>query len=367
MDDVDLLSARGPVVSELLQKAPVRLVQFTGITTVAAAAVAAAAVAAHAVAAAAVAAAAVAAAAVAAVALFSARDTTIFVVWSSKVASELSVLMEGRVKVEDGGFNWKILCGDVDPQDADYIAWQSDQDAYALSGQKCSAQSLLLVHRNWVALGLLKKLREQAARRRVEDLTISPLLSLTNEDIQAHVNVCTKAALVVTALMELPGSRLLFGGKPVEGFKPPEGFGLFQPTAIQLPLKLLLEDENARKLATTEVFGPLQVIVEWADGDEASVASLTQQLPHHLTAAVVSRAAHTLQFFLQASGNGTTYAGIRARTTGAPQNHSFGPGGDPRGASIGFRACYFRGFRGLQEIILDQGPIPQGWSLPPPS
>ena len=30
--------------------------------------------------------------------------------------------------------------------------------------------------------------------------------------------------------------------------------------------------------------------------------------------------------------NGTTYAGIRARTTGAPQNHWFGPSGDPRGA-----------------------------------
>lgn len=30
--------------------------------------------------------------------------------------------------------------------------------------------------------------------------------------------------------------------------------------------------------------------------------------------------------------NGTTYAGIRARTTGAPQNHWFGPAGDPRQA-----------------------------------
>lgn len=33
--------------------------------------------------------------------------------------------------------------------------------------------------------------------------------------------------------------------------------------------------------------------------------------------------------------NGTTYAGIRGRTTGAPQNHWFGPSGDPRGAGIG--------------------------------
>lgn len=33
--------------------------------------------------------------------------------------------------------------------------------------------------------------------------------------------------------------------------------------------------------------------------------------------------------------NGTTYVGIRARTTGAPQNHWFGPSGDPRGAGEG--------------------------------
>jgi 1-pyrroline-5-carboxylate dehydrogenase len=35
------------------------------------------------------------------------------------------------------------------------------------------------------------------------------------------------------------------------------------------------------------------------------------------------------------SVNGTTYTGIRGRTTGAPQNHWFGPCGDPRGAGIG--------------------------------
>ena len=34
---------------------------------------------------------------------------------------------------------------------------------------------------------------------------------------------------------------------------------------------------------------------------------------------------------------GTQYVGLRARTTGAPQNHWFGPSGDPRGAGIGKR------------------------------
>ena len=33
--------------------------------------------------------------------------------------------------------------------------------------------------------------------------------------------------------------------------------------------------------------------------------------------------------------NGTTYAGRRARTTGAPQNHWFGPAGTPLAGGIG--------------------------------
>jgi 1-pyrroline-5-carboxylate dehydrogenase len=35
----------------------------------------------------------------------------------------------------------------------------SDQDAYAASGQKFSAQSIVFVHENWVMADLSKKLR----------------------------------------------------------------------------------------------------------------------------------------------------------------------------------------------------------------
>ena len=40
-----------------------------------------------------------------------------------------------------------------------YVAWQSDEDAYNATGQKCSAQSILFVHDNW-AKALLPKLAE---------------------------------------------------------------------------------------------------------------------------------------------------------------------------------------------------------------
>ena len=56
-----------------------------------------------------------------------------------------------QVFLEDAGFDWKILGPDV--SEIDYVAWQCDQDAYACSGQKCSAQSLLFMHKNWAKAG----------------------------------------------------------------------------------------------------------------------------------------------------------------------------------------------------------------------
>jgi 1-pyrroline-5-carboxylate dehydrogenase len=66
---------------------------------------------------------------------------------SSKVAEKLALDLKGRIKLEDAGFDWKILGPDV--QNEDYVAWVCDQDAYACSGQKCSAQSILFMHEVW--------------------------------------------------------------------------------------------------------------------------------------------------------------------------------------------------------------------------
>ena len=49
----------------------------------------------------------------------------------------------------------------MDPSALPYVAWQSDQDAYAFSGQKCSAQSMLIAHENWMEMDVIGKLAEQ--------------------------------------------------------------------------------------------------------------------------------------------------------------------------------------------------------------
>jgi 1-pyrroline-5-carboxylate dehydrogenase len=71
------------------------------------------------------------------------------------------------------------------------------------------------------------------------------------------------------------------------------------------------------------------------------------------------------QKVLGATVNRTTYCGIRARTTGAPQNHWFGPCGDPRGAGIGTPEAIRLTWSGHREIILDQGALEADWSTPP--
>ena len=84
---------------------------------------------------------------------------------SSRVAEHLATKTRGKIRVEDAGFDWKILGPDV--TNVDYVAWTSDQDAYAASGQKCSAQSIVFVHENWVKAGFIDKIRALAARRKL--------------------------------------------------------------------------------------------------------------------------------------------------------------------------------------------------------
>ncbi|PHJ25109.1 mitochondrial p5cdh [Cystoisospora suis] len=306
--DVDFINTRGPVMSELLQRAPVRLLQFTG---------------------------------------------------GSSTAQSLIQLMRGRVKVEDAGFDWKILGPDARSEDVDYVAWQCDQDAYALSGQKCSAQSLLAMHTSWRELGLLEKMKTLASRRSYNDLTLSPVLSHSNQEIQDHVD----------ALLKLPSAELLFGGRPVSSLKTPipAKYGAYEPTAVFVPLASILESQDNLKLATTELFGPVQVLTEWGTGEEQKLIRLLEGMEHHLTAAVVSRDPQFQNLILANSVNGTTYAGLRARTTGAPQNHWFGPAGDPLAAGIGSPEAVLSTWTCHREIVFDQGPVPTGWTVPPPS
>lgn len=97
-----------------------------------------------------------------------------------------------------------------------------------------------------------------------------------------------------------------------------------------------------------------------------TVINSLERMDNHLTAAVVSNDTLFTQNILGNSINGTTYIGRRARTTGAPQNHWFGPAGDPRGAGIGSKEAIQMVWSCHREIIKDEV-VPEGWTMPPPS
>lgn len=271
---------------------------------------------------------------------------------SSTVAEKISTVMNGAVRLEDAGFDWKIIGPDFSENWLDYVAWQCDQDAYNATGQKCSAQSILFCHRNW-SKSLLPKLADLAKRRTLDDLTLGPILSWTDRQIDEHIN----------SLLTVDGSSLLFGGKHLSGHTIPPCYGTLEPTAVQVPLASFAGDHF--HIITRELFGPFQVIVEYGDEDLDAVLGILERISHHLTAAVVSNDAAFQDMVLGATVNGTTYCGLRARTTGAPQNHWFGPAGDPRAAGIGTPEAIRATWSGHREIISDRGPLPENWTVPP--
>jgi 1-pyrroline-5-carboxylate dehydrogenase len=297
--DVDFLNCRGPVAQEVIVNTPVRLTQFTG---------------------------------------------------SSTVGELLSKATNGKVRLEDAGFDWKVIGPDVG--DVDYVAWQCDQDAYASSGQKCSAQSICFIHENWKESGLLDKMKANAATRKLDDFTVGPALTVTTKAFLDHTN----------RLASLPGAEILWGGKELANHNIPEKYGAVEPTAVLVPLEQMMKPENF-EMCASEIFAPFQVISFFNDDSVDTVLAALEGMSHHLTAAVVSNDVDFFTKVLAHTVNGTTYVGRRARTTGAPQNHWFGPAGDPRGAGIGTPEAIQLVWSCHREIINDNL-VPSNWVQP---
>ncbi|MEJ2128176.1 MAG: hypothetical protein P8X81_04980, partial [Woeseiaceae bacterium] len=112
----------------------------------------------------------------------------------------------------------------------------------------------MFAHDNW-ADAVLPKLGPLAARRKLDNLTNGPVLTWSNDDIQAHIDAC----------LAVPGAELMFGGKPLEGHSIPDCYGAYEPTAIKVPLDALRGEHF--ELLTTELFGPFQIVTTYGDDD----------------------------------------------------------------------------------------------------
>ncbi len=230
---------------------------------------------------------------------------------SSTVAEELCTIVNGRIKIEDAGFDWKILGPDA--TDVPFKAWNADQDSFNFSGQKCSAQSILFMHQAYDETDFLARYKAHAAARTVDNLTVGPVLSHTNKDIAAHQ----------ARLLEIPGAKVAFGGKPITGTKVPACYGMYEPTLIEVPITEAVKPEHFPAV-TTEIFGPFCVLIRYTPAQLPMVLYMCETMTAHLTAAVVSNDMTFTQHVLGNTVNGTTYAGARARTTGTyPLTHFY--------------------------------------------
>lgn len=281
--DVDFIHCEGNVMEELLKKGNLRMTQFTG---------------------------------------------------SSRIAERLSRELNGKVKIEGGGFDWKII-GKREGLNENLIYDISTKDAYSFSGQKCSAQSLLFIDESWDLNKFKDNLRDRAYKE-----TIGPVITLSSNEMIDHVN----------KLLEIDGAELWFGNRKLYRGFVPEELGCIEPTAVYIPIKSI-NDDNI-ELVTREIFGPVQVITSYDNIDD--VLDICEKIEDHLTAAVVSNDPKFVNYVLGNTINGTTYIGERGRTTGAPQNHWFGPCGDPRSAGIGSPEAIIQTWSGHREIIRDE-------------
>lgn len=246
---------------------------------------------------------------------------------SSEVADKLTKDLNGKIKIEDAGFNWKIVDKPMNQINAansmrivvDKIVKNLDKDAFDNAGQKCSAQSLVFLHKDWESTCLLDEWRDKSMSRNLGDLTVAPTISIGNEAILSHIE----------HLLAIDGAKIMFGGQLLKGDFPVQ-YGCIEPTLIYVPIDQI---EKNFHLATKEIFAPFCVVTYYEEIRD--VLRITDCIEHRLTCAIVSEDPVTQKFVLGRSTNGTTYVGLNARTTGAPQNHFFGPSGDPRGAGIG--------------------------------
>jgi 1-pyrroline-5-carboxylate dehydrogenase len=96
---------------------------------------------------------------------------------SSMVSEKLAVDLKWRVELEGAGFDWKILGLDV--QEVDYVEWVFHQDAYARSGQNYLHNQFYSCMRIGNSTNLEPKLKVLAKNRKLEYLSVNPILTLT--------------------------------------------------------------------------------------------------------------------------------------------------------------------------------------------
>ncbi len=208
-----------------------------------------------------------------------------------------------RAALEMGGKNAIIVMEDADLDLAvDGITWS----AFGTTGQRCTACSRLIVHRD-VKERLTRMLLNRMAKLCVGNglkpgVDIGPLVSHTQlEKVEQYVQVGQQE-----------GARLLTGGKALSGREYAKGH-FFAPTLFD-------HAKPAMRIAREEIFGPVLGLIEVKDLDEA--IAINNDIEYGLSTSVYTRDINQAQRAIRDIRTAVVY--INAGTIGSEVHLPFG-------------------------------------------
>jgi acyl-CoA reductase-like NAD-dependent aldehyde dehydrogenase len=225
---------------------------------------------------------------------------------SSEVGRIVGQTAAARFKpcsLEMGGKNAMIVLEDANLDLAlDGALW----GAFGTSGQRCTATSRIIVHRD-VAKEFTKKLVARAEALKVgdgldESMQMGP--QINRQQIETSIRYCEIA--------KKEGAKLVTGGKPLT--KGAFGNGHFFAPTVFAKVKA------GMRIAQEEVFGPVVSVLECASFDEA--LDIANNIPYGLSTALYSRDVNRAFRAMRDLEAGITY--INAPTIGAEVHLPFG-------------------------------------------
>jgi alpha-ketoglutaric semialdehyde dehydrogenase len=230
------------------------------------------------------------------------------------------------VALELGGKNAMIVRPDAD---LDLVVEGALFGAFGTAGQRCTSTSRLVVHPD-VQADLVKRLVERAEQLRLGD----PLAPGTDVGPVIDADAATRIDALVQAAVD-EGASVACGGAPttVAGC---EGGAFYQPT-------VLTGVQPEHRIAREEVFGPVLVVLEAADLDDA--LAVVNGVEYGLSAAIYTADLRESMRAVEGIDTGIVY--VNAPTIGAEIPLPFG---GTKHTGNGFREAGTRGIEQFSQV-----------------
>lgn len=221
---------------------------------------------------------------------------------TGRVIGETCGRMHKRLSLEMGGKNAQIVMPDADMDLAlEGVLW----GAFGTTGQRCTATSRLILHRD-IHDEFVAELVKRASALRLgdglkADTDVGPLINQAAlEKVESYIRVAEQEG------------RILCGGARATGGDLDRGF-FFQPTVVD-------GVQAGSRMATEEIFGPVLSVMTVGDFDEA--VRVNNEVRYGLSSSVYTNDVRLAFRAFQELDNGITY--VNAPTIGAEAHLPFG-------------------------------------------